>query len=83
MKDTYSRREGNVISLGTDKLAMELTLTPEGRFVQTSLCHRVTGKEYVQCGPVQPDEFSIEVNGSVQCVREAVLEHPCQFRIGQ
>ena len=45
MKDTYSRREGNVISLGTDKLAMELTLTPEGRFVQTSLCHRVTGKE--------------------------------------
>ena len=46
MNDTYSRREGNVISLGTDKLAMELTLTPEGRFVQTSLCHRVTGKEY-------------------------------------
>ena len=30
MNDTYSRREGNVISLGTDKLAMELTLTPEG-----------------------------------------------------
>ena len=27
--------------------------------------------------------FSVEVNGSVQCVREAVLEHPCQFRIGQ
>ena len=48
MNDAYSRREGNVISLGTDKLAMELTLTPEGRFVQTSLCHRVTGKEYVQ-----------------------------------
>ena len=67
MKDTYSRREGNVISLGTDKLAMELTLTPEGRFVQTSLCHRVTGKEYVQCGPVQPDEFSIEVNGERIC----------------
>ena len=67
MNDTYSRREGNVISLGTDKLAMELTLTPEGRFVQTSLCHRVTGKEYVQCGPVQPDEFSIEVNGERIC----------------
>ena len=67
MNDTYSRREGNVISLGTDKLAMELTLTPEGRFVQTSLCHRATGKEYVQCGPVQPDEFSIEVNGERIC----------------
>ena len=27
--------------------------------------------------------FSVEVNGSVQCVRKTVLEHPCQFRIGQ
>ena len=63
MSDAYSKREGNVILLGTEKIAMELELTLTGSFCLKSLRNLATGREYVQPGPVRPDEFAITVNG--------------------
>ena len=63
MKDAYSEKDGNLIRLGTGAIAMELERTAEGGFYLRSLVHKATGKEYVQAGPIRPDEFSVTVNG--------------------
>lgn len=63
MSDTYCKREGNRILLGTEKIAMTLELTERGAYLLQSFVNRATGKEYVQPGPVRPDEFAIAVDG--------------------
>ena len=67
MNDAYSRREGNVIRLGTGRIAMELELTAEGAYFLRSLRHTATGKEYVQARRVRPDEFAVTVDGETVC----------------
>ena len=44
MSDAYSKREGNVILLGTEKIAMALELTPTGSFCLKSLRNLATGR---------------------------------------
>ena len=53
MSDAYSLRNGNEILLGTEKIAMTLELTLDGRYFLKSLVNKDTGKEYVQPGPVR------------------------------
>ena len=67
MSDAFCIREGNLIRLGTEKLAMELQCTEEGAYLLRSLKHLSTGKEYVQAHWVYPDEFSITVDGTEIC----------------
>ena len=64
MSDAYCIREGNLIRLGTEKIAMELICTAQGAYLLRSLRHLTTGKEYVQTSLVHPDEFSIIVDGT-------------------
>ncbi len=63
MYDAYSKRQGNLILLGTEKIAMTLELTSDGGYYLKSLVHTATGMDYVQPGPVRPDEFAVTVNG--------------------
>ena len=64
MSDAYSQRDGSWIRIGTGGIAMELELTGKGEFFLTSLVHKATGREYVQPGPVRPDEFSVTIDGA-------------------
>ncbi len=64
MSDAYMNRKEKTICLGTGKIAMELELTAEGAYYLRSLKHAATGKEYVQSGPVRPDEFAITIDGT-------------------
>ena len=63
MSDAYSRRDGNQIRIGTDRIAMTLELTEEGCFFLSGLRHAATGKEYVQPGKQRPDEFAVTIDG--------------------
>jgi hypothetical protein len=63
MCDAYLNREGNLIRIGTSGIEKTLRLSADGAFTMVGLRHKATGKEYVQPGPVAPDEFFITVDG--------------------
>ena len=61
--DAYCKREGNSFLMGTEKVEKRLELTPQGQWLVKSLKNKRTGKEYVQNGGTQPDEFFVTVDG--------------------